>query len=446
MNTVWDKLETVIIGGGIAGIVCAHMLSKSGHTVTIIEADKILSGVTSHTTAHIISLQGIFSDIPTRRKRKLYFASQAEAINGIENLVRQYQIDCDFKGVDGFVFAGDSDKKDLIKEYKVMRKFTSNIEFNENHKAPFGVCSTIKLANQAIFNPIKFCCAVLENSPNVRVIENCRIKKVHLFRKKIKAEDKVFKYKRIIIATGFPIVNIRGLYAFKMYKSFSYAAYTPSTTKFNAVYNSISADGFTYRDIDYGIIIGGLDHRTGRWKCDKYFDILKEESAKFTKKIPLKNPATKNGVFDQGNQWEANDCMTFDHIPYAGRMFRIFNRNAFVITGFGKVGMTNSYACAKIVTDIINKHKNPYKRLFKPTRILNIRVWHKILWNFLQDSACLMAGLFSSRKRRCPHMGCRLKLNPNTKTYDCPCHGSRFTNDGDIIVSPAVRTRGHPER
>ena len=434
MNSVWAKyisnetpkelqddnhLETVIIGGGIAGIMCAYMLSQAGHDVTIIEAEKILSGVTSHTTAHVIALQGIYQDIPTRNKRKLYFRSQSEAIDGIENLVNQYQIDCDFKRVDGFLFAGDEDKKDLVKEHKAMRKFASDVEYRENYNTPFGVYNVLRMPNQATFNPIKFCLGLLQNS-NVKVIENCRVKKVHLMRKKIKTQNETFKYKRIIIATGFPIVNLRGLYAFKMYKSFSYAVCAPSTTKLNAVYNSINADGLTYRDHADGILIGGFDHRTGRPKCDKYFDILHP------------NPTHK---------WSANDCMTFDHIPYAGRMFRFFCRNAFVISGFGKIGMTNSYACAKIVTDTINKHRNPYKGIFRPTRILNIRVWHKVAWNFLQDGAGLLAGLFSSRKRRCPHMGCRLKFNPNTKTYDCPCHGSRFTNEGDIIVAPAVKPK-----
>jgi len=393
------QLDTVVVGGGIAGIMCAYMLSKSGHSVTLIEAGKILEGVTASTTAHVTALQGKYRDIPAAKKRRLYYQSQTEAIDGIEKL----GIDCDFRRLDGFVFG---DKKDIKKEYNAMRKFCPDLEHSSDK---------IKLPNQAQFNPIKFCLGLLGGFD---IIENCRIKKVKLTRKRLVTEDKVFKYKRLVLATGFPIVNIRGLYAFKMYKSFSYAVCVPDGKKVGALHNAAAGDGLTYRDSADGVIIGGLDHRTGRHKCSDYFDKL-SKARKFA--------------------WAANDCMTFDAIPIAGRLLRFRARkSAYVISGFGKWGMTNSYVCAKIVDDIINKRPNIYKRLFKPTRVLNIKVWLKFFWNFLQDGLGLLAGLFSSGKRVCPHMGCRLKLNPNTGTFDCPCHGSRFTGKGDIITSPAV--------
>jgi len=417
------QLDSVIIGGGIAGVTLAYLLSQNGHNVTLIEADKVLSGVTGHTTAHVVSLQGIYKDIHSNKKRKTYFDSQTDAIDGIERIINEHKIDCDFRRVPGFVFAGEHDKTDLLKEYKVMRKFGAPVQYISNYKTPFGIYDVISMENQAVFNPIKYC-EVLINNSSFKIIENCRIKKVKLSAKKLKTEKQTFKYKRIIFATGFPIVNIRGLYAFKMYKSSSYAVCVPTDKKLDAVYNSMTTDKFTYRDSPDGIIIGGMDHRTGRHKCTTYFDKLKEESRKFEENI--------------SHTWSANDSMTFDHVPYAGRMFRFLHKQTYVMTGFGKRGMTNSYACAQIVSDAIAKKKNPYRKAFKPTRILNIKVWTKLFWNFILDGLGLIAGGLSTRKRRCPHMGCRLKFNPNLKSYDCPCHGSRFTEKGDIIVSPAV--------
>lgn len=410
------QLDTVVVGGGIAGIMCAYMLSKSGHKVTLIEAGKILNGVTASTTAHVTALQGKYRDIPTQKKRRMYFESQIQAVDGIESL----GIDCDFKRMDSFVFG---ERKELKKEYKLIKKFCA-AEYHQNRHLPFGVHDCIKLSDQAQLNPVKFCYGLIANA-NFGIIENCRIKKVKLARKKLITEDSVVKYKRLVLATGFPIVNIRGIYAFKMYKSFSYAVCAASAQKVGALYNSVAGDGLTYRDSADGIIVGGLDHRTGRFKCDSYFDILKQETRKF-------------GEISSVHKWAANDCMTFDAVPYAGRLLRFRAKNAFVISGFGKWGMTNSYVCAKIVDDIVNKRGNRYKRLFKPTRVLSIVVWPKFLWNFLIDGLGLVAGLFSSGKRRCPHMGCRLKLNPNTQTYDCTCHGSRLTLNGDIITSPSV--------
>ena len=424
------KLETVVVGGGIAGIMAAYFLSQSGHKVTVLEADKVLQGVTSHTTAKINALQGKYKDIPTKKKRRKYFHAQIEAVDGIEQLVQEHNIKCGFERKGCFLFADKRSKKNLEKEYTIMRKFAGGIEYHTDAELPFGKFDAVKLGDQAQFSAVEFCRGLIANS-KFDIIENCRIKKVCLCRRVLKTEDKAFRYKRVVFATGFPIVNIRGIYAFKMYKSFSYAVRVPWDGELDAIYCSMATDGFNYRSWSNDVVISGLDHRTGRWRCDDYYAKLKSSP-------PLWRGGTAVGG-DGVVEWSANDCMTFDNIPYAGRMFRWFHRrSAFVISGFGKWGMTNSYISARIVDDIISKRKNPYRRLYKPTRVLNIAVWPSFLWNFLQDGCGLVAGLFSSRRKRCPHMGCRMKFNPNTKTWDCPCHGSRFTEKGDIIVSPAV--------
>jgi len=430
MQSVWEKylqpvntipqgddkiieLDHVVVGGGIAGIMCAYMLSQQGKNVTLIEATHLLGGVTSNTTAHVTSLQGKYRDIPTNRKRREYFESQQDAIEGIVGLIEQHKIDCDFRRVDGIIFGRG---KEIKKEFKVMKKFCPDVVFEQNRQLPFGEYDCIALKNQAHFNPIKFCYGIID-AGKFDIIENCRIKKVKLLRKRLVAENRIIKYKKLVLATGFPIVNIRGIYAFKMYKSSSYAISRAGVAPMDAIYSSIEGDGLTYRDSEDGLIVGGLDHRTGRHKCDEYFKKLGKSDFR----------------------WAANDCMTFDGVPYAGRLLRLFARNTFVITGFAKNGMTNSFAAAKVVTDTMNKNKNWYKRLMKPTRVLNVRVWGAFLWNFLQNGKSLLFGLFSGKKRRCPHMGCRIKFNPNTQTFDCPCHGSRLTTTGDIIVSPTVR-------
>jgi glycine/D-amino acid oxidase-like deaminating enzyme len=419
--------DIVVVGGGIAGVMCAYMLSRSGHKVTLVEADKLVGGVTVNTTAHVNALQAKYMDIPTRRKRRLYFRSQVEAVNGIEGIIRDNSIDCDWHRVESFVFAGEKDLKDLGKEYKLLRNtgVVDGLEYLENQDFGFGVADAIKIGGQATFNPVKFLNGIIGAS-NFEIVENCRIKKVRLWSKTLKADSgRTFKYKKVIFATGFPIMNIRGLYAFKMYKSFSYALGIETEKRLGAIYNSIAGDGLTYRDWEKGVIVGGLDHRTSRFKCDDYFKALGEHAEEFGGKVT--------------NKWAANDCMTFDGVPYAGRCFRFFRRNStYMISGFGKWGMTNSFASAKVIDDMLTGQKNEFVKLFKPTRVLNIKVWGKVLINFLCDGLGLVAGLFSSRKKRCPHMGCRLKWNKSAKSWDCGCHGSRLNEKGEIIVSPAV--------
>lgn len=365
--------DTVIIGGGIAGLMCAFALSARGHRVTVIEANKIVGGVTKNTTAHIDALHAKYAKIPTRSKRKKYMAAQLDGVEGLADIIKAHNIDCDFVRV---------------------RSIT------EKHS----------LENQARFDAVKF----LRGLPkDFEIIENTRIKNVCLWRKLLYTDDLVIKARRIVIATNFPIVNIRGLYAFKMYKSTSYAVAIKTDERIGCLFNSIHQDGLTFRDTADGIIMGGLDHRTGRQRD------------------------AAPGIFRTG--WNANDCITFDGVPYAGRFKRFFSRDIYVVTGFNKFGMTNSWVGAQIIADLVDGNKNKYARLYKPTRILNVLVWHKVLWNAIQDVGHIVAGLVLGH--RCPHMLCRMQWNPSTKTWDCPCHGSRLDEDGEIITAPTVKRK-----
>jgi len=352
-----------------------------------------------------------------------------EAVDGLEKIVKDHKIACDFARVPSYNFGTGRDKKDLKKEYRVLKNIKAKATYEENMKLPFGEFNIIKLENQARFDAVKF----LQGLPkDFEIIENTRIKKFCFIRKKLWAENKIIKARRIIFATNFPIVNIRGLYAFKMYKSTSYAISVTTPARVRAIYNSIADDGLTYRDTSDGIIVGGLDHRTGRPKCNVYYDILRQNA------LPVVKAGELTG--SRGHpSWAANDCMTFDGVPYAGRHKRLFSKNVYVITGFGKWGMTNSYACGQIVADLIDGKKNKYTKLYKPTRVLNIAVWCKFFWNYCLDVKNIFAGLLLGK--RCPHMMCRMKWNKNTKTWDCPCHGSRLTKEGEIITAPTVKRK-----
>ena len=417
-NATCEK-DIVIIGGGIAGMLCAYFLSGGGHEVTVIDKGKVLNGVTVNTTAHINALQGNFRYIYKKRKKlaALYFQSQLDAVNIIEGLIDKYQIDCDFKRVDSYLYADKTD--DLRKEYKAVKKLKMPAEYLENVKLPFfnGETDAVLLKNQAVFNPLKFLNALPQK---YEIIENVKVKDVNLGKKIIYTGNYTIHAQKIIIATNFPIVNKRGLYAFKMYKSQSYAINIKTDKIFNDIYMSVNKSGLTFREGADGVIIGGLDHRTGRHKCGA-FDKL-----------------TEAGGFLNGevtNKWAANDCITFDNIPLAGYFCENYN-DIFLISGFNKWGMTNSVISAKIIGDIINKRENKYIKVFSPERPKTLKILPVFLFNALYNVSKILCALFTRKK--CPHMGCKLKFNPNTSTWDCPCHGSRFEKDGEIITCPAV--------
>ncbi|MCL2621489.1 MAG: FAD-binding oxidoreductase, partial [Firmicutes bacterium] len=132
--------DIVIIGGGIAGVLCAHMLAEAGKTVCLLEAENLFCGVTKNTTAHVNALQGVLQDIPSGKMRRAYLKSQVEAVRGIESLVKAYNIDCDFKLEESFLFGS---RKKLFKEYKMLTKLGANVTVNENQELPLGKSNTI---------------------------------------------------------------------------------------------------------------------------------------------------------------------------------------------------------------------------------------------------------------------------------------------------------------
>ena len=137
------------------------------------------------------------------------------------------------------------------------------------------------------------------------------------------------------------------------------------------------------------------------------------------------------------SHWAAQDCMPHDGVPFIGK-YSIFKSNWYVITGFQKWGMTSSMVAAHIVTDMICGNKNPYQKVFSPQRIYIMAGIGKLLVDIGISTKGIICGLFTSRKKKCTHLGCKLVWNEEEKSFDCPCHGSRFDENGQIIDNPAI--------
>jgi len=453
------KRDIVVIGGGIAGILTAYQLSERGHKVTLIEAETLYSGVTENTTAHIEALQGLkYSELIKKglNTARLYYNSQMLAIENYEMLIEKYQIDCDFKKAESYLFGFDKEK--ITKEYKALNKIGAEPELIENFDK-FGYKATaVKLYNQAIFHPLKF----LEALPkNFEIFENSRIKKVDTKLNILYTEQGSITAEKIIIATNFPIINFPGLYFIKMYKSSSYAVGLKIKDNIDSIYQSASESGLTFRGFGKYIIAGGLDHRTGRVDSINKYKTLED--------IVTQNyPEVKSEY-----RWSANDCITFDSLPFAG-YYSKSNKNIFVISGFNKWGMTNSMICSLIIADLIDGKKNKFAQFFSPLRC------YKGISSFLINSAEIVKNImikpiippfktikslskgsgdiicYKGKKRAvymdeknelhiikpyCAHLKCLLKFNYNDKTWDCPCHGSRYDIDGNIINAPTVQNQ-----
>lgn len=216
------------------------------------------------------------------------------------------------------------------------------------------------------------------------------------------------------MATHFPVDNRHGLYFLKMYQDRSYVMALENAAEVDGMYMDASPYGLSFRNYGKFLLLGGGAHRTGKpgagWKllgnfAQKYYPDSEEKYS-----------------------WAAQDCMTLDGVPYIGR-YSPGMGNHFVATGFNKWGMTSSMVSAMILTDMILEKDNPYREVFLPERSM---ITHQLFSNIKETAA----NFFTLSTRRCTHLGCSLKWNPQEHTWDCPCHGSRFDDYGNVLDSP----------
>ena len=457
-NIEGDK-DIVVIGGGIAGFLTAFRLSQSGKQVTLIEANKVLGGVTSKTTAHIDCMESfIYGKMITKsfETTKDFYFFQQEAIQEYENLINEYKIECDFVKVDSYFYTQHK-QQELIDEFNSLKDIGADVEFIENPNLPVGEATmAFKLKNQAIFDPIKFLNGL---SVNFEIIEGVRVLDIDFKTKTLYTSKNEFRANKIIVATNFPFVNFPGWYFLRMYKSHSYAVAIDKAQDIKGSYLNADESGLTFRNHIDSVIVGGYDHRSGRPYKYQSFDRLYEKGKHLTDDGTLTH------------QWSANDCVTFDDLPYVG-YYSKRSKDIYVITGFGKLGMAKAMASSILISDMINDIPNKYKKLCDPLRKGQCN------WSFFKNLLCTLKNLvlmplvppfrcvknikagqgkvvfykgvktavYKDEDEKihaispyCAHLGCQLKFNPDARTWDCPCHGSRFDIHGNIITAPTTK-------
>ncbi|NCC70867.1 FAD-dependent oxidoreductase [bacterium] len=453
------RRDIVVIGSGISGILTAFGLTEQGYKVTLVEAEKLYGGVTSKTTAHICSQQGyIYYDLKKNKPEgwaKLYFSSQQQAIDEYEKLIKREKIDCGFERVNDYFFTEKNLQK-LKELYGILKDIGAKVKFYDSKSVlGFDTKGVIKAENQAMFNPLEF---LAQLKKIFEIFESTRILKIDMKSKILYTKKYQIKANKIIIATNYPIVKLKGAYFLKLYKSHSYAVASKEIEKsLNGIYNSDVDNGFTFREFNNKIIIGGLDHRTGR--VNNNF-----------KKQKLKEIAKECFNAEITNYWNANDVITYDGLPIVGRFSKKY-KDVYIITGFNKWGMANSMASSLLITNLIAGKQNGFEKIFSPQRFnfrlgaflsnLYVSIKNLIITPLIpafKSYKNLKAGegkivCYNGAKKAvykddkgvyhicspyCKHLHCQLKFNSNSKTWDCPCHGSRYDIDGNIITSPTV--------
>lgn len=472
------KLESdvCIIGAGIFGLTCAYYLSKLGYKVIILEKDEIAHKTTGHTTAKITSQHGLFYDYLTnsydQKFAKDYLYANEKAIENIKNIIDEEKIKCDFEYQNNYVYSTrKEDLKSIKKEIKSVQNLGYNCEFVTKTGLPFEIQGAVCFKNQAQFNPFKYinglCESIIKNNGNIYT--NSTVYDV----KKDKdyyitySNSLQVKSKYVIVATHYPLINFPGFYFTKMYQSTSYViAIDPKKTLFNGMYITASEPTLSFRTATYNgkkiLLIGGGDHKTGKpTSYEDSYGLLEQEAKKYYPDCEV--------LF----KWNTRDCISLDKLPYIGPYSSMLP-GVYVGTGFKKWGMTTSNVAANIVVDMICGKQNEYSYLFDSTRLKPIKnidefknmiveSTNSLLLNKLRspemnfdeitnNSGSIIevntekVGIYKSPEGKihavkpiCTHLGCLLSWNDVDKTWDCPCHGSRFNYDGKNIYDPAFK-------
>ena len=406
------KTDVLIIGGGMAGVLCAFEMKNRGVDYILLEAEKIGMGITRNTTAKITSQHGLIYDkIITKfgvEKARKYLETGEWAVKKYKEL--STHIDCDFEEKTSFVYSL-KDKSVIEKEIRALEKLGFNAVFKEQTPLPFKIAGAVGFEHQAQFNPLKFLYSI---SKGLNIYENTRVKELagntaYTDRGKIIAE-------KIIVATHFPFLNKHGSYFIKMYQHRSYVLGLKNAENLDGMYVDENLKGLSFRNYGDLLLLGGGSHRTG--KQGGSYNELRRAALKYYPKS------------EEAYHFATQDCMTLDGIPYIGQYSKS-TQNLYTATGFNKWGMTSSMVSATILADLITDKENHYGEVFSPSR--NIFTPELLVNGFEAVS-----GMIMPTTRRCPHLGCGLKWNKQERSFDCPCHGSRFSEEGKLIDNPAT--------
>ncbi len=452
------SVGALVIGGGIAGYLAAYRLAESGRKTVLIEGYRLFSGTTAGTTAKITYHQGnIYPKLAKNygeRFARMYYDSQCEGMSDILSLATEHDIDCGLKSVDSYVYSSEN-SEETQKLYGTMSDIGAKTAL-VRAETPAGSVLAVRAEGQYIFHPLRF----LRSLPaHFDIYENTRALSVDTERKIVRTEEGSVHADVIVVATRYPIVDSYGAYIYKLRPSMSFTIAVEGASA-DATYLDIREDGLSVRPYDGGVTVGGFDRRTGTGD-ERAFLGLRAAAAHMFGSRPVET------------QWAAQDCVSFDGLPYVGRYAKGL-KDIYVITGFGKWGMANSAVAARLIADLADGRDNAYEKLFSPLRGRK-GVFLGTLRNVFRSAAYLISGnlhfplktarsvapgegkvvRLSGKKRAvykesdgklyafdamCPHKHAELRWNSETKTWDCPCHGSRFDRYGNLISAPALRS------
>ena len=470
-----EETEVCIIGGGLFGLTTAYYLTKCGRKVIVLEKGKIGSKVSGNTTGKITSQHDLFYahliDDYGEEYAKKYLEANEKAIENIKQIIKEEQIDCDFSMQKSYVYTTKEDEVlEIQKEVAVVNKLGKNAKFVNKIDLPIKIKGAIEFDGQAQFHPRKYMLG-LANSiiKQNKIYQYTTVTDVEKNGEKynVYTDKGTVEAKYVVIASHFPIINMPGFYFVKMYQSTSYLIAIETESQLpQGMYINVKEPMYSFRTANCNgkevLLIGGVGNKTGEPIEDN------SHYEKLEKKAKEMYPDCKVLY-----RWNTRDCISLDKIPYIGEFSNLM-KNVYVGTGFKKWGMTSTNVAANIVVDKIMKNENKYEEIFTATRIKPIKNRWEVenmlkqtvnsialnkfkiepysIEQIKNDNAAIIEingdnvgvykdinGEIYAVKPNCSHLGCLLSWNNLDKTWDCPCHGSRFDYMGRNIYEPAIK-------
>lgn len=466
------EVDVAVVGGGITGLTAALLLKRAGKKVAVIEKSRIATGESGQTTAHLTEVvdtrfHKIASDFGKERARAVAESSRA-AIAQIAQLVTELKIDCAFERVPGFLYAESlTDMVELKRELKAMQQAGIGAQWVKEVPVPFESRGAIMVEDQAQFHPGNYLEALAKavDSDGSHVFERSRVVELRDGEPcRLKTENGSIVAREIIVATNNPISNrVTMQTKIANYRTYAIAARIENIrSRLSAGLFWDNQDPYHYTRLhgDY-VLIGGEDHKTGT---------IENTGASYEKLIEYAH--AKWGVSEIAYRWSGQITRPVDGLPYIGRA--PLSRHEYVATGYTGNGMTFGTIAGMLLSDEVLGRANSWSKLYDATRI-NLRA---SAFKYISENKdyliCMIKGRIEPPEAKslsevgvgegkiveiagkkvavyhdeigtlhalspvCTHLGCHVSFNRSERTWDCPCHGSRFGVDGRVLNGPAT--------
>jgi glycine/D-amino acid oxidase-like deaminating enzyme/nitrite reductase/ring-hydroxylating ferredoxin subunit len=473
--------DVVVIGAGIAGLSSALRLLEEGLKVVVIEDGLVGSGESGRTTAHITpALDDRYYYLANRfgkDKAKLAAESHWAALQWIEQTINKYQINCNFRKVDGYLFTHESDKNsNLDRELDACQQAGLLVEMVQHVPGIAGVNRAIRFSGHGQFHIMKYLNGLCEAITKAGGSIYCHSRAAEISEGQVKANGHTIQAKHVVVATNTPVNDLVTMHT----KQFPYRTYvvgaliarreitpalwwdTGNQNKKSQPYHYVRLE--EYDNEHYLLIAGGEDHKTGQ--ADNEGILEEDRYVKLEQWVREYFPKAGQVIY----RWSGQVMEPLDGMAFIGK--NPGNEQVYIITGDSGNGMTHGTIGGMLVADLVKDRHNPWAEIYDPSRLM----WRSPL-DFVSESlnmaaqyadyfsrseldtiyqlgteqgAIINSGIkkyaiyrdensaFHAFSAICPHLGCILQWNQDERSFDCPCHGSRFSCQGKLMNGPAI--------